>query len=416
MKHLWRLLAVGVVVGVTGCGDNTPIGPDDPLFHRDRAGSPALNVVSYNVYVGAHIEDLLMADPNQIPFAAAELWGAVLQTNFAERAAAIAKQIDDADAHVVGLQEVALYQFDLQTDFTAQLPIPLPPPDADVVALDFLKMLIDALDARGLSYVDAAVSDNMDLELPMVCVEPGMCPLGSPQVVDIRLTDRDVILVRDDVTLLLTADDKTGKDGNFAAFLPITIEVTPPGSSGPITVEIGQKPSGWTWVDIMFKGLPYSIVNTHLEAADVLPGGGVHPLIEQIQAAQLAELLVMVGAATAPVIMVGDFNSDDDGSTTATYQTVREAGFVDAWLVGRPRGAGLTANQSPSLMIEDSELFHRIDYVFYRDAVTAVGGPFRGSVAADVLGEEQADRTPSGLWPSDHAGVAATLRIAPARR
>jgi hypothetical protein len=26
-----------------------------------------------------------------------------------------------------------------------------------------------------------------------------------------------------------------------------------------------------------------------------------------------------------------------------------------------------------------------------------------------VIGEEDADRTPSGFWPSDHAGVVATL-------
>jgi hypothetical protein len=33
-------------------------------------------------------------------------------------------------------------------------------------------------------------------------------------------------------------------------------------------------------------------------------------------------------------------------------------------------------------------------------------------VAAEVLGEELDDRTPAGLWPSDHAGVVATLHLA----
>jgi len=32
-----------------------------------------------------------------------------------------------------------------------------------------------------------------------------------------------------------------------------------------------------------------------------------------------------------------------------------------------------------------------------------------GVRAADVLGDHPDDRTPLGLWPSDHAGVAATL-------
>jgi hypothetical protein len=34
------------------------------------------------------------------------------------------------------------------------------------------------------------------------------------------------------------------------------------------------------------------------------------------------------------------------------------------------------------------------------------------AVAAEVLGEELEDRTPAGLWPSDHAGVVATLHLA----
>lgn len=29
----------------------------------------------------------------------------------------------------------------------------------------------------------------------------------------------------------------------------------------------------------------------------------------------------------------------------------------------------------------------------------------------EVVGDEQADRTASGLWPSDHASVAATFRL-----
>ncbi|MFI1650409.1 hypothetical protein ACH4XT_26165 [Streptomyces avidinii] len=39
---------------------------------------------------------------------------------------------------------------------------------------------------------------------------------------------------------------------------------------------------------------------------------------------------------------------------------------------------------------------------------------FRGKVNAlstNRVGEAQADRTPSGLWPSDHAGVSGVLRL-----
>lgn len=35
------------------------------------------------------------------------------------------------------------------------------------------------------------------------------------------------------------------------------------------------------------------------------------------------------------------------------------------------------------------------------------------SVEADVLGEETEDLTTGGLWPSDHGGVLAGVRLAP---
>ena len=55
----------------------------------------------------------------------------------------------------------------------------------------------------------------------------------------------------------------------------------------------------------------------------------------------------------------------------------------------------------------------RIDFIFYRDAFTQATGHFQGSVKAQLLGEGPGDKTPSGLWPSDHAGLAAALTIAP---
>jgi endonuclease/exonuclease/phosphatase family metal-dependent hydrolase len=397
MKRLTGLLTVVAVLTITGCGIDDPLEPGDPQFHKERAGSPALNIVTYNVYVGAHVEDLLTADPSMIPMVAAGLWGDVLQTNFSARAHAIAKQIAAADAHIVGLQEVALYRLEAISDFDpfAPLPVPLPAPDAEYVILDFLDSLLLALEAKGMTYEAVAVAANLDVELPM-CTDVDVClPFA-----DIRLTDRDVILVRGDVNW------DNAAFGNFAAMLPIIVD----------DELLLMKPSGWTSVDIVLKGLPYRVFNTHLEPADVLPGGMVHPDIAAIQAGQLEELMGMVEASSHPVIMVGDFNSDDDGSTTATYQAVRDSGFADTWLVGRPRGDGYTGNQSPDLMNEESELFHRIDYIFYRDEFSRRTGGFLGSVAAQLIGEEQCDKTPSGLWPSDHAGVAATLRIAPRMR
>jgi hypothetical protein len=33
------------------------------------------------------------------------------------------------------------------------------------------------------------------------------------------------------------------------------------------------------------------------------------------------------------------------------------------------------------------------------------------AVGAEGIGEDLEDRTPTGLWPSDHAGVVATLHL-----
>jgi hypothetical protein len=76
---------------------------------------------------------------------------------------------------------------------------------------------------------------------------------------------------------------------------------------------------------------------------------------------------------------------------------------VDAWIVARPGENGFTCCQAEDLLNPLNLASERIDLVLFR-------GDF-GVMAADILGEDPADRTESGLWPSDHAGVAATLRL-----
>ncbi len=326
---------------------------------------------------------LLVEDPNDIPFETARLFGIVQQTNFPERAQAIVDQIERLHPHAIGLQEISLYRIQSPGDFLIGNPTPATTP-----VLDFLGILMQALADRGLSYSVAAVSENFDFELPIVNFNTGGLD-------DIRLTDFDVILVRDDV------DWSNPQDANFAAALPVEL--------GGQTLFILR---GWASVDLTFKGLPYRFVNTHLEPADIAPGVIV-PELAALQAAQLAELLGVVDGSPYPVVMVGDFNSAADGSTTETYADVIDAGFVDAWLIGPPRGVGYTSNQASDLLNPVSQLFHRIDFVFYRDEFTDRTGKFQGAVMADIVGEEQGDRTPSGLWPSDHAAVSASLTIAP---
>ncbi|MFE2094377.1 hypothetical protein [Streptomyces sp. NPDC057582] len=51
-----------------------------------------------------------------------------------------------------------------------------------------------------------------------------------------------------------------------------------------------------------------------------------------------------------------------------------------------------------------SQLDHRIDDVFHQPGRLP-------AVFADVIGDKLRDRTPTGLWPSDHAGLVVRLRV-----
>ena len=112
------------------------------------------------------------------------------------------------------------------------------------------------------------------------------------------------------------------------------------------------------------------------------------------------------GNTTLPVVFVGDFNVTADSGldpSFAVYQKFINAGFVEAWQLKRAHDSGFTCCQAANLLNPTSQLTHRIDLVLFRGAIQVVD--------ISLVGEKPSDRTPSGLWPSDHAGVVATLRI-----
>ncbi len=150
-------------------------------------------------------------------------------------------------------------------------------------------------------------------------------------------------------------------------------------------------------MDATVEGRTYRFVATHLEPADYT---------DLVQAAQVAELIQIFGAETRPLILVGDLNTRADGSGTPTYATLLDAGYRDVWdLDATPDGSGATCCHPLDLRSEGPGLDERIDFVMVRN----VGNPL--SVEAWVVGDESADRTPSGMWPSDHAGVMARIFI-----
>jgi endonuclease/exonuclease/phosphatase family metal-dependent hydrolase len=104
------------------------------------------------------------------------------------------------------------------------------------------------------------------------------------------------------------------------------------------------------------------------------------------------------------VVLVGDLNS----TTSATsYAALTANGFVDVWGTLHPGANGFTCCEAlPSIDNSIPSLSDRIDYVLTR-------GPFEAE-GIELLGALSSSRTASGLWPSDHAGLVAKLRLPPA--
>lgn len=332
-----------------------------------------LTVMTQNLYLGTDIGPILTAAqtaPATLPVVAGQAWAQVQATDFPERAEAIADQIEASMPHLVGLQEVSLWRtgpFETTEPFTP----------AEDVAYDFLQILLDALEDRGLAYQEVVSIENFDGELP------AFVPPAGPAL-DVRLTDRDVILARTDLPAARMKLANAQAD-NFAAFLPIA---TPFGD-----LELLR---GWTSVDVKVRGKWVRLVNTHLEVQS----------FEPIQVLQAQELLAGPAATTLPAMVIGDLNSagPPGPGDTATYGLMTGAGFSDAWIDTHPGEDGFTCCQDADLMNAASSLDQRIDHVLHRGGFTAT--------MADLVGEDEADMTPSGLWPSDHAGVVARVVMA----
>jgi endonuclease/exonuclease/phosphatase family metal-dependent hydrolase len=324
------------------------------------APPPSLTVMTQNAYVGADVTGLVTArTPEAAEQAVGELFADVEASDVPARAAALADAIAAAAPDLVALQEVALWR--------TQSPADGPATPATTVAFDMLAALLDALDELGLAYEPVAVVEAADVE----------APAGER---DVRLTDREVILA----TRRLV-DSGAVEAAGGARYARTVVAQSPFGG----TIEV---PRAWASVDLRVDGRRLRLVSTHLEVQ----------AFEHVQAAQAAELLAGPAAADVPVLLVGDVNSDAFGASTATYPNLLAAGFTDAWPADGSRGG--TCCHDGSLREPPRTLDQRIDVVLLRGDVRAT--------AAEVVGEEGSDRTDGGLWPSDHAGVVASVVIA----
>ena len=349
-----------------------------PLFAGcdSNGGSTGLEtdvtVMTRNLYLGANLFSLL--DPACADAAilgcVAQLYGTVVASDIHARMGAIAAEIEATNPDLVGLQEVTTYYTQTPGDHH----IPGSETQATTITFDFLQILLDSLAGRGLSYSEVATNTNVDIEFPSTT--------DGINFTDIRLKDSDVILARNGVTV-----SSVSEENNFVEAITAVIEI------GGVDIAFTR---GFSHLTAMKDGVSFTFANTHLEV------GG------EAVAAQIAQGAVLKGALSnlnSPVIAVGDFNSDpsDPGDDGRVYRSFLED-YTDAWAnsQGTSTAGGNTCCQD-DVHATPSQLDNRIDIIFYRgdaDATSAV-----------VVGDDEADLTPSGVWPSDHAGVVATITV-----
>ena len=128
-------------------------------------------------------------------------------------------------------------------------------------------------------------------------------------------------------------------------------------------------------------------------------------------AQQLQEVVDRANGTGLPAIIMGDLN-DTEGSPM--YQVMRDAGFADVWRHLRPGVSGNTCCHLTDLSDRNrsqGEFTQRIDYIFAR-GVDHVRREVNGRISRFGLNPSDRIEGPDGtIWPSDHAGLEATLRL-----
>jgi hypothetical protein len=319
----------------------------------NAGGNKFLTVMTRNLYVGG---DLFLPFVSPTPLdAAAEVWRDILASDPPLRMAAIADELSAARPDLVALEEA--YRF-VVTPIGASSPV--------LLDLDFLAALEAALAASGSPLRTVRTQQQTTLTVPF-----------PDQGVQITMIDRDAILADEDVVVRSTGG------GSFdAAFATTLANVIP----------VLQK-RGWVEVAAKHQGVPFTFVATHLEVKEFGP----------LQSLQTLELLGRFGG-TEPTIVAGDMNSDpDDPAYLLPGQPPAPTPYQ--LLSSRFRDAASAVGDTCCFAADlrpPSALFERVDLVFVRGAIAPVSAYRVGTAPLDAFGTR---------WPSDHAGVVATVRL-----
>ncbi len=297
--------------------------------------------------------------------AASLTYGEVIKSNIPMRSAQLAKIIARKHPDLISLQEVTLWQT-VSSD------------QKRTVLYDQLELLLKALNKQYKVVVSQDLTQN---QLP---VNPALIGRPNDSARALSLTDRNVVLVRTDIKpseLRLSHIQKH----EYSTFL---------------TLPLGKSKRGWLSVDARVHGKSVRFVNTHLETVLPFNLNGT----KAIQVAQANELIKSMMSTNLPVILAGDFNADAEFANVGPDQTetpykLMDAGYVDSWHELHPDKQGFTwpLYFKDPLRPNPSGPFERIDLIYTRDL--------------EIMDVHRVTAFNGNNFPSDHAGVVATLLI-----
>src|SRR5262249_44945563 len=331
-------------------------------------GRGDLRVMTYNANEGTDFLEVQQAT-NGLEFliAVGETITQVRETNPPQRMQALAKQIIAASPALVSLQE--LDQWFTGPVIDASL-------DCGPTTLEFdmLQELEDALAAQGAHYQLAAQAAQYAFP-----PTPGLILPGT--LLCVQVVNYVAILARTDLDPS-TFQWNNPQSAQYAStlFFPTPIGTLP-------------LPRAWVSVDATLHARPFRFVGTHLEQVD-----------PRIREQQGAELRTGPGNIELPLVVPMDSNAQAAPlPQDPTYVDFGLAGCVDPWSDLFPSVPGLTCCQAELDNNPISQLYQRIDLILTL-------GPIEAQNIA-LFGANASSRTVDGLWPSDHAGVAAQLAI-----
>jgi len=343
-----------------------------PSHAQISQGDGDLRVMTYNIYQGTnHTEVLAAATKGQAAFftAVGQTITQVRATKPPERMRAVAQEIAAAVPDLVSLQEVNTWltgPFSLSTFACGSM----------TIEFDMLRDLLNALVAQGAFYEVAVQAQQFTVPPIPGFFPPSICVQEANRVVILARADLDPSKFR------VTGAHSGHYQNFFSASTPF----------GPVPDR-----RAWVSVDAESHGKPFRFIGTHLDSTD-----------PDIQAKQAAELRDGPANTTLPVILAMDSNSRAaPAPLDQIYVDFIRAGWQDAWTKTNRNNLGLTCCQGQLVNNAATQLSQRIDLILTFGKVVAQ------NIA--VFGDNQDSKTGEGLWPSDHAGVAAQLLVQSAR-